>query len=145
MRVGNESTVTILINGNATLGAVNDTLMLSNFSGQVTRIDQNLAAVSFANGFSINITQSFGLLAFTIQSSPLFNGRFQGLVGNADGNRTNDFVHRNGTLTSYNASDRLIHQFGLSCKFTFKFSHTLSMYVRNILYNAMLSSFFTED
>ena len=130
MRVGSENNITILIDGVVTLDSVNDTLLLANFLGQVTRIDQNLAGISFANGFSINITQNFDLLTFEIQSPSSFNGMFKGLVGNADGDPTNDFVHRNGALTSSNASDSQIHQFGLSCKFMFKFSHILSTYMR---------------
>ena len=123
MRVGSEDTVTILVNGVATLDMVNDTMLLENFLGEVTRFDRNLAGINFANGFSINVTQNFGLLTFTIQSPSSFNGMFKGLVGNADGDSTNDFMHRDNTLTSSNATDSQIHQFGLSCKLMFKLSH----------------------
>lgn len=50
------------------------------------------------------------------------SGELRGLLGDFDGNKTNDFISRNGTHMSSDASMEVIHyDFGMSCKYPVKF------------------------
>ena len=43
-------------------------------------------------------------------------GKLRGLLGNFDGNASNDFIFPNGTMLPVNSSDRQLHYYGQSCK-----------------------------
>lgn len=108
--------VVVLVDGGVQLKSVNSTLMLS--AGEVSRTDSNSVQAVFENGLSIKIKQNYNLLTFQIQSPDNFGGIVEGLLGNADGDPTNDFVYQNGTVLSINSTDRERHDFGQSCKFS---------------------------
>ncbi len=62
---------------------------------------------------------SGGLLNFVATAPARFNGTVEGLMGNFDGDMTNDLVSRGGQMLPNNASDRMIHKyFGVTCKFS---------------------------
>ncbi len=56
-----------------------------------------------------------------------------GMVGNYNGNRTDDVVFRNGTLVPLSEfSFRLLHQVGLSCELLMYYCfNSLCVYLRN--------------
>ena len=82
----------------------------------VSRDAQNSLTCSFPIGISVTISVSSGLLSFVLEIPDQFQNITQGLMGNNNGIGTDDVVYRNGTMLAHNASDRLIHNFGQSCK-----------------------------
>ena len=64
----------------------------------------------------MTISLSSGMLSFVLEMPDQFQNITQGLMGNNNGIGTDDIVYRNGTMLSQNVSDRLIHDFGQSCK-----------------------------
>ena len=71
---------------------------------------------TFSNGISVTVTLLSGLLNVVAVLPQNFMGLTQGLLGNFNGNNTDDFIYPNGTQLDNDASDRMIHDFGLSCK-----------------------------
>ena len=71
---------------------------------------------SFPCGIGLTIRVSSGILSFVLTVPEELNGTAQGLVGNFNGNDTDDFIYPNGTVLSDEASDREIHHFGQACK-----------------------------
>ena len=59
---------------------------------------------------------SLGLLSFVATSPEESMGTTVGLLGNFNGDTSDDFMYRNGTFLDADASDRMIHDFGQSCK-----------------------------
>lgn len=45
-----------------------------------------------------------------------FAGNTKGLLGNNDGDASNDFRLKNGTLLSVNSTEEQLFEFGMSCK-----------------------------
>ena len=80
--------------------------------------DSNMNQIEsiFSGGISVTVTLLSGLLNVVASLPQQFMGQTQGLLGNFNGNSTDDFIHPNGTLLNNDASDRMIHDFGLTCK-----------------------------
>jgi hypothetical protein len=55
-------------------------------------------------------------LETSVQAPAGYEGLIEGLLGNWDGNGTNDYVMMNGTLLSNGCSERDLYVFGKSCK-----------------------------
>ena len=72
--------------------------------------------MTFASGIRIEVSIRVGLLSFVVILPEEFRTQARGLMGNFDGNSTNEFVFRDGTMISDNSSDRQIHNFGQSCE-----------------------------
>ena len=53
---------------------------------------------------------------YTLEVPSSFEGTTSGLLGNYNNDNSDEFVSRNGIMTSNSSSDREIHQFGQSCK-----------------------------
>ena len=108
----------ILVNGSdisSILTAVNsfiryDTVFLKRLADDTVR-------VVFSNDVAINVTLRVGLLSFVVlvPQNLLSNAVVNGLLGNIDGNSTNEFIYRNGTVLSDDTTDRILHTFGQSC------------------------------
>ena len=71
---------------------------------------------TFSNGISITVSLLSGLLDIVAVLPRNFMGLTQGLLGNFNGNNTDDFIYPNGTLLDNDASDSMIHGFGQTCK-----------------------------
>ena len=82
---------------------------------ELQRATRDTIIASFSNGVSLNITIQVGVLSFVAQLPEEFRNTTSGLYGNFDGDRTNDYIYRNGTMLSANTSDRVLHTFGQSC------------------------------
>ena len=72
---------------------------------------------TFSNGISVTVTLLSGLLNVVAVLPQDFMGLSQGLLGNFNGNDTDDFIYPNGTVLDNDASDRMIHSFGLTCDY----------------------------
>ena len=81
------------------------------------RLADDTVRVVFSNDVAINVTLRVGLLSFVVlvPQNLLSNAVVNGLLGNIDGDNTNEFVFRNGTVLPDNTTDRILHTFGQSC------------------------------
>jgi hypothetical protein len=109
----------VLLNGSdvtGTIPAVNDTNEEDSTLVNLERTAENSIASSFRNGVSITVSVSFGLLSFVATVPEDFQGNATGLLGNFNGDSSDDFIFRSGTMLDDNPSDRQIHDFGQSCE-----------------------------
>ena len=118
MEIGMNNDFVVLVNGSdisSRLTTVNsfiryDTVFLKRLADDTVR-------VVFSNDVAVNVTLRVGLLSFNVlvPQSLLNNTDVRGLLGNIDGDNTNEFVYRNGTVLSDDTTDRILHTFGQSC------------------------------
>ena len=95
---------------------VNDTY--ESGSVYIYRSAQNSITTLFNNerGVYITIRVTEGIPNYVVTLPRRYRNQTSGLLGNFNGDDTDDFVFRNGTRLRNDASDREIHQFGQSCK-----------------------------
>ena len=93
---------------------ISDTLDYDTLS--VTRETTDIISIVLSTGVSVNATLRLGILSFTTVVQVTYMGTTEGLLGNFDDDKTNDFMNRNGTTIPYNSSDADIFQFGQTCK-----------------------------
>ena len=72
----------------------------------------------YANGAFINLKADGDLITITISLPDNCKGRSQGLIGQWDGDASNDLLMRNGTLLSQNVTDREKEVFAESWRIT---------------------------
>lgn len=101
------------ISGNLT--TVNDTVM--DLSVQITRTGVNMVESVFASGIRVTVKVTEGIPNFVVSLPVAFQNNTIGLLGNYNGDKTDDFISRNGTSLSDNSTDSEIHEFGQSCEF----------------------------
>lgn len=77
---------------------------------------QSFLNITFSNGIGVAIQLYAGYLNFYVQLPSIYMGTTMGLLGNGNGNMSDEFIFRNGTVLGDFASDREIHQFCQSCK-----------------------------
>lgn len=82
----------------------------------VQRSSENSVLATFSNGVSVTVSVSFGLLSFVTTIPQSFEGAVEGLLGNFNGDSSDDLTYPNGTVLDVDSPDRLIHDFGQSCK-----------------------------
>lgn len=82
----------------------------------IRRTELNRIESTFSNGISVGVTLLSEILNFVVVLPQSFMGMTQGLMGNFNGNDTDDFVYPNGTVLDNSAGDRAIHYFGQTCK-----------------------------
>ncbi|KAL3868276.1 hypothetical protein ACJMK2_041103, partial [Sinanodonta woodiana] len=66
----------------------------------------------FSSGISVIISAAVKMLSIEVAIPNTYKGRVQGLMGNFDGDDTNDFMYRNGTSLNASSSDRDIFRYG---------------------------------
>ena len=93
---------------------ISDTLDYDTLS--VTRKTTDIISIVLSTGVSVNATLRLGILSFTTVVQVTYMGTTEGLLGNFDDDKTNDFVNRNGSTIPYNSSDTDVFQFGQTCK-----------------------------
>ena len=93
---------------------ISDTLDYDTLS--VTRETTDIISIVLSTGVSVNATLRLGILSFTTVVQVTYIGTTEGLLGNFDDDKTNDFVNRNGSTIPYNSSDADIFKFGQTCK-----------------------------
>lgn len=83
----------------------------------VLKNNSNSYIVSFSNGIGAVFSISSGLPNFVLNMPSSFRAGTAGLLGNFNGNQTDDLMFPNKTvLTGSSVTDRMIHAFGQSCK-----------------------------
>lgn len=97
---------------------INDSFIDVNIS--VTRTAENTVLSVFPNGVSISVSVNGDLPNIVVSLPQDLRGQTRGLLGNFNGNDTDDFVFFNGTMLSSDASEREIFDFGQSCKLLFE-------------------------
>ena len=83
----------------------------------LTRTNNNTIRGSFSSSVSVDFTLMATALSNTIVVPQEFQGNLTGITGNFDGDDTNDFISRNGTVFSNDISDRQKHVVAQTCKF----------------------------
>ena len=107
----------VRINGEdktANLSSVGDTYMT--MSVMLERITEDTISVSFQSSITIEISLRAGALSVLLKIPPEFMGTVTGLLGNFDGNDTNDLIYRNGTTASNDIRDSKKHEVGQTCE-----------------------------
>ena len=118
VEIGTNNDIVILINGtnvSSYLTTINSTVR--NDTVYLERVTEETVTIAFSNDITVNITLRMNLLSFVIlvPQSLRNNTDVSGLLGNIDGNKSNEFVYRNGTMLPDDSSDRILHTFGQSC------------------------------
>ena len=108
----------VIINGSdisSNLTTINSILRYNTVFLQ--RVTDDTVRVVFSNDVAVNVTLRVGLLSFValVPQSLLNNTIVRGLLGNIDGDNTNEFIYRNGTVLPDDTTDRILHTFGQSC------------------------------
>ena len=102
------------------LSQVNGTYNVSDSDtelAELTRLDQDTIIAAFSNGVGCTFTKSVGILNFVLALPRSFMGQTRGLLGNNNGDKTDDFMMRGATHSlSDNLTDEEIFSFGKSCK-----------------------------
>ena len=81
------------------------------------RISENSIRTQFSTGVTITVTLAFGMLNFVGALPQTLQGIPVGLLGNFNGDTSDDLIYPNGTQIDINSPDALVHDFGQSCEF----------------------------
>ena len=81
------------------------------------RISEDSIRTHFSSGVTITVTLAFGLLNFVGALPETLQGIPVGLLGNFNGDTSDDLIYPNGTQIDINSPDALVHDFGQSCEF----------------------------
>ena len=66
--------------------------------------------------YIFTVTRRSGLLDFVINLDSSLNGETRGLLGNFNGDGTDDFIKPNGITVPSDANDQTLHEYGQSCE-----------------------------
>ena len=80
------------------------------------KVSDTSILTQFSTGVSITVSLSFGMLNFLGALPQNLRGIPVGLLGNFNGDISDDLIYPNGTMLDMNSSDALIHDFGQSCE-----------------------------
>ena len=90
----------------------------SDFS--VIQPSPDVVQVVLANGISVEVQSNprlqYQYLSVRVNLPSAFGGLTTGLFGNFNGNISDEFIFRNGTMLSNQATDAEVHEFSQSCK-----------------------------
>ena len=105
----------------ANISTVNDTYLLADV--EIIREATNSVVTVFPYDVSVTVEVVAGLPNFVLTLPQSLQGKTQGLLGNYNGNATDDFVYPDGvTVLDNSATDSMIHTFGQLCKAIHKIS-----------------------
>ena len=108
-------TLQITVSDNASLSVtVKNESVTPNFIVRQTMPED--ATIIFRNDIGVTVQLHAGYLNLHIRLPPIYMGYTLGLLGNSNGDISDDFIFRNGTILNASASDREIHQFSQSCE-----------------------------
>ena len=120
----NDSALQVLLNGiditNTVLNVadLSDGAEILNISNvlSINRTRNSTVEVSFSNNIAVTFDRMGDLLQFALNIDPAFAGNVSGLLGNFNGDNSDDFIFQNGSTLGSSPSDMDIHTFGQSCK-----------------------------
>lgn len=101
---------------NHTIDDFNDGPALEMISLERSSVNNNTIIVSFPSGFSIEVTPGIGLLQISLSASEEMMGNTQGLMGNFNGDKSDDLEYPNGTGIAANSTEEQIFHLGQQCK-----------------------------
>ena len=107
----------VLHNGidiSSNLTNVNDTYTTQ--AVQITRTGTDNVTSAFPSGAGVTIRVAENIPNFVLTLPQSFMGQTRGLLGNYNGDSSDEFVYPNETMLNSNASDSMIHDFGQACK-----------------------------
>nr|XP_032817931.1 mucin-4-like isoform X1 [Petromyzon marinus] len=92
-------------------------------NGTTVMLSNGSTVASFKSGVSVTVTATMGALQFLISLPEKMRNNTQGLLGIFNGNKTDDFTARNGTILPFNGDkppkdNRIFFEFGQSWKIT---------------------------
>ena len=108
--------VVLLNNDDITSNVSTVNASFSAAQAEVTRASNDSITTVLSNGASVTVTITAGIPNFVLRMPQEFRGIGRGLLGNFNGNSTDDFIYPNGTVLSSDATDRMIHEFGQTCE-----------------------------
>ena len=79
------------------------------------RTTNDTVIASFQSSVAVEFSLRAGALSAVTKVPPEFNGTVVGLLGNFDGDETNDFIYRNGTIAEDTISDSEKHTVAQTC------------------------------
>ena len=83
----------------------------------ITRTDNDSIVSAFSNGLAVTVSVSLmSMLSIVVNVPVEYDSQTQGLMGNFNGNSTDDFIFPNGSMLDDGATDRMIHSFGQACE-----------------------------
>ena len=104
------------------LAQVNGTYNTSrgDMQAELSREEKDTIIAAFSNGVGCLFSKTAGILNFVLSLPPSFMGQTRGLLGNNNGDKTDEFIKR-GTINSMpdNLTDEQIFSFGQTCNFKF--------------------------
>ena len=84
---------------------------------EITRTGNTSILSVFNNGLAVTISVSLmGMMNIVVNLPVEYDSQTQGLMGNFNGNSTDDFIYPNGSMLDDRASDLMIHAFGQACE-----------------------------
>lgn len=95
------------------LSEVNDTISTDTF--EITRLSNDSILTVFQNDISLTTNISVGILHFTIAVPDKFKDQTQGLLGNFNGNKSDDLKNISGFIFDATVEDE-IYKFGENCE-----------------------------
>ena len=106
------------VNISSELEFINSTYNNSDETILITREAENSISCITPVGASVTVTKTNGSLGFTVVVPPSWKGLTTGLMGNFNGNKSDEFLPRNKTMPlSDEISDRNLHwMFAQTCK-----------------------------
>ena len=115
-----DGSLQVLLNSEDITDTINDT-NTSGIGGTPTlvsfqRLSETSIRTQFSAGVSITVSLSFGMLNFLGALPQNLRGIPVGLLGNFNGDTSDDLTYPNGTVLDMNSPDSLIHDFGQSCE-----------------------------
>ena len=111
-----------LINGEDVsheIETVNSTSIQANNAFYLTRVEDNVVRVLLNRDtrvYVLTVTQRQNILDFVVNLEDSIMGTTEGLLGNFNGDNTDDFIMPNGIQILSDASDQMLHVFGQSCE-----------------------------
>ena len=85
-------------------------------------VPDNAVIITF-NDIEVTVILYAGYLNIQVQLSPIYMGDTTGLLGNYNGDVSDEFAFRNGTVLDDLASDSEIYEFSQSCKYIASYSY----------------------
>ena len=89
----------------------------------LTRIGENSVRILLFRdrvSYVLTVTRRQSILDFALNLEESLKGTTRGLFGNFNDDSTDDLIYPNGIRVPSNATDEMLHEFGQSCKYSFK-------------------------
>lgn len=79
-------------------------------------INNKTAIISFPSGLSIEVSPGLELLQLSVKAPSDMMNKTEGLLGNFNGDKTDELIYPNGTMIPSNSTEQEIFSLGQQCK-----------------------------